>query len=47
MSSDDGASTDESSGDDMQTNDENTLKQLRVLQDQVKIFFFLKKFIYI
>jgi len=43
-SSDDGASTDESSGDDMQINDENTLKQLRVLQDQVKIFS-LKKFI--
>ncbi len=42
-SSDEGGSSDESSGDDMQTNDENTLRQLRVLQDQVKIsnFFFL------
>lgn len=36
-SSDDGASSEESSGEDMQTNDENTLQQLRVLQDQVKI----------
>jgi hypothetical protein len=36
-SSDDGGSTDENSGDDMLTNDENTLRQLRVLQDQVKI----------
>jgi hypothetical protein len=36
-SSDEGGSSDESSGDDMQTNDENTLRQLRVLQDQVKI----------
>jgi hypothetical protein len=39
-SSDEGGSTDESSGDDMQTNDENTLRQLRVLQDQVKILIF-------
>jgi hypothetical protein len=37
-SSDDGGSTDENSGDDMLTNDENTLRQLRVLQDQVKYF---------
>ena len=34
-SSDEGGSTDESSGDDMQMTDENTLRQLRVLQDQV------------
>lgn len=37
-SSDDGRSSDESSGDEMQTNDENTLRQLRVLQDQVNKF---------
>ena len=37
-SSDDGAgSSDESSGEDMQTNDEHILKQLRSLQEQVKI----------
>jgi hypothetical protein len=39
-SSDEGGSSDESSGDDMQINDENTLRQLQVLQDQVKIFIF-------
>ena len=36
-SSDEGGSSEESSGDEMQVNDENTLRQLRVLQDQVKI----------
>ena len=35
-SSDDGASTDDSSDDDMQVADENTVRQLRVLQDQVR-----------
>lgn len=38
ISSEDDGSTDESSADEMQTNDENTLRQLRVLQDQVMIF---------
>ncbi|CAF3613857.1 unnamed protein product [Rotaria sp. Silwood1] len=37
-SSDDGGTTDESSGDEMQTNDENTLRQLRILQEQLKLF---------
>lgn len=37
-SSDDGRSTDESSGDEMQISDENTLRQLKVLQDQLKYF---------
>lgn len=37
-SSDDGKSSDESSGDDMQTSDENTLRQLRILQDQLRLF---------
>ncbi|CAF4152988.1 unnamed protein product [Rotaria sp. Silwood2] len=37
-SSDDGVSSDESSVDEMQTNDENTLQQLRILQDQIKVF---------
>jgi hypothetical protein len=35
-SSDEGGSSDESSGDEMQVTDENTLRQLRHLQDQVK-----------
>lgn len=45
-SSDDGggASTDESSGDEMQINDENTLRQLRVLQDQVSYFIFISDY---
>lgn len=34
-SSDEGGSSDESSGEDMQVTDENTLRQLRALQDQV------------
>ncbi|CAF1558504.1 unnamed protein product, partial [Rotaria sordida] len=34
ISSDDDGSTDESSNDEMQMNDENTLRQLRILQDQ-------------
>jgi hypothetical protein len=38
-SSDEGASTDDSSDDEMQTTDENTLRQLRVLQDQVNVAF--------
>jgi hypothetical protein len=38
MSSDEGGSSDDSSGDEMQANDENTLRQLRVLQDQLKYF---------
>ncbi|CAF1287230.1 unnamed protein product [Rotaria sordida] len=38
ISSDDDGSTDESSNDEMQMNDENTLRQLRILQDQIKIF---------
>lgn len=40
-SSDEGGSSDESTGDEMQINDENTLRQLRVLQDQVKTFVFI------
>ena len=34
-SSDEGGSSDASSGDEMQIADENTLRQLRTLQDQV------------
>lgn len=37
-SSDDGRSTDDSSDDDMQINDEQTLGQLKILQDQLKRF---------
>jgi len=37
-SSDDGRSTDDSSDDEMQINDEQTLGQLKVLQDQLKRF---------
>ena len=47
-SSDGEGSSGESSGDEMQVNDENTLRQLRTLQDQVKSLrslFFPKIFI--
>ncbi|CAF1677278.1 unnamed protein product, partial [Adineta ricciae] len=37
-SSDEGGSSDASSGDEMQIADENTLRQLRTLQDQLKYF---------